>query len=397
MRILHTADWHIGCKTDDYLRLDEQKQICLEIVKIANDKKVDMVVIAGDLYDSFLPSADSEKLVFDTLLKLSNNGNRPVIVVAGNHDEPKRLSNANVFSNLHNIYLVGEMNKISYSQLKNKDVTPVNSGVGYIEFKTKQGEKVVVACMPYPSYYRYKQLKNENSNFNDNVKEWFKPALMGFRDDTINIAVSHLLSYGVDLTNPQLSMYETLSDVTPFVERSNLQSKAHYTALGHIHMPITVDKQNHIYYSGSTINKFYYETEKQNCVLVADIDLKNGVKKVEKVYVSTTQLISQSVGSVEEALAFLSVNKEKLIKLVFEEAEFVSMQDIKKIKNEYKNVITISVEPKAVKEQTVFTKKNLSTKEIFEKFVEQRTGQKPEEELTKLFLEIMGEIVYEAK
>ena len=88
MRILHTADWHIGCRTDDYLRLEEQKKTCAEIVKIANEKKVDMVVIAGDIYDNFLPSADAEKLVFDTLIELCNNGNRAVIVIAGNHDEP---------------------------------------------------------------------------------------------------------------------------------------------------------------------------------------------------------------------------------------------------------------------------------------------------------------------
>ena len=170
MRILHTADWHIGCRTDGLLRLDEQKQTLKEIEDIANQYKVDMVIIAGDIYDTFLPSAEAEKVVFDSLLRLSNNGNRPVVAIAGNHDDPKRLSNANVFANMHNIYLIGEMDTISYCDLKGKSVVPVASGVGYIEFKYKS-ERVVVATMPYPSYYRYKQIKKENEQLKAEVEE----------------------------------------------------------------------------------------------------------------------------------------------------------------------------------------------------------------------------------
>ena len=397
MRILHTADWHIGCRTDGFLRLDEQIKVCEEIVEIANKQKVDMVIVAGDIYDSFLPSADAEKLVFDTLLKLSDNGNRAVMVVAGNHDDPKRLSNANVFASLHNIYLVGEMAKINFASLKGKNITPVSSGVGHIEFKTKSGEKVVVATMPYPSYYRYKQIKKEGEQLNDSIKEWFKPALSGFRKDTINIAISHLLTYPVNCSLEEFSNYEVVGGAISFVNRENLISQADYTALGHIHQQISIDKINHIYYSGATVNKFFDDVSVHNYVIVADINGK-GKAKVERVELTNTkQLISQRVGSVTEAINFLNVNRTKLVRLIFENMDFVNPQDIKKIRTEFKNVITISVEPKKIKEQVVITKKDLTTKEIFEKFVENKTGEKPEEELSNLFLELMGEVLYEAE
>lgn len=396
MKILHTADWHIGCRTDDFLRLEEQKKTCQQIVDIANRENVDIVVIAGDVYDSFLPSADAEKLVFDTLIKLCNNGNRAVVAIAGNHDEPKRFNNANVFASLHNIYLVGEMGKIDYVDLKDKNIYPVNSGVGYIEFETKNGEKAVVATMPFPSYYRYKQIKKENEQLKDSIKEWFKPALSGFRKDTINIAVSHLLTYPVNCTTEEFSNYEVLGGAISFVDRESLISKAHYTALGHIHQQVNVDKKNHIYYSGSTINKFFDDISIANYVLIADIDAKKSVRSVDKVQIDCKHLISQRVSSMEEAINFLKVNTDKIIRLIFENMDFVNPQDIKKIKSEFKNVITISVEPRRINEQVVVTKKDLSTKEIFEKFVENRTGEKPEEELTKLFLQLMGEVVYEA-
>lgn len=395
MRILHTADWHIGCRTDGLLRLDEQKQTLKEIEDIANQYKVDMVIIAGDIYDTFLPSAEAEKIVFDSLLRLSNNGNRPVVAIAGNHDDPKRLSNANVFANMHNIYLIGEMDTISYCDLKGKSVVPVASGVGYIEFKYKS-ERVVVATMPYPSYYRYKQIKKENEQLNDSIKEWFKPALSGFRDDTINIAVSHLLTYAVNCTRDEFANFEVVGGAISFVNRESLLSKAHYTALGHIHQPIAVDKANHIYYSGAIVNKFFDDISVKNSVNIVDLDTKHGVKSVTQVEIHPKQLLSQTVSSMEEAINFLNVSKDKLVRVIFRDMDFVDPQDIKMIKSNYKNVVTISVEPKRISEQVVLTKKDLSTKEIFENFVEAKTGEKPEEELTQLFLQLMGEIVYEA-
>ncbi len=397
MKILHTADWHIGTRTDDYLRLEEQRKTCAEIVNIANEKQVDMVIIAGDLYDSFLPSADAEKLVFDTLLDLCDDGNRAVVVIAGNHDDPRRLSNAHVFASMHNIYLVGAMEKIEFANLKNKNIVPVKSGVGHIEFKTKAGEKVVVATMPYPSYYRYKQIKKDGEQLGDSIKEWFKPALAGFKKDTINIAVSHLLTYPVNCNPAEFENYEVVGGAISFVDRENLISQADYTALGHIHHQIAIDKINHIYYSGGTINKFFDDVSVKNHVLIADMDSKHKVKKVERVELtSPLRLQSQRVSSMEEALNFLKVNTEKLIRLIFTDMDFVNPQDIKKIKREYPNVITISVEPKKISDQVVVTKKDLSTKEIFEKFVEHKTGELPEDELTNLFLELMGEVIYEA-
>ena len=177
-----------------------------------------------------------------------------------------------------------------------------------------------------------------------------------------------------------------------FVDRDSLLSPAHYTALGHIHQPIAVDKAHHIYYSGSIVNKFFDETYNKNSVYVVDLDSRHGVKSVNQVEIHPKHLISQAVSSMEEAINFLENNKDKLIRIIFRDMDFVDPQDIKTIKNNYSNVITVSVEPKRIQEQVVLSKKNLSTKEIFENFVEYKTGEKPEEQLTQLFLELMGEI-----
>ena len=92
MKFLHTADWHLGVKTNGRDRLDEQKKVLDEIISIANYENIDCVLIAGDVFNTASPSADAEELFFDAIEKLSNHGDRFVFVLAGNHDDPTRLS-----------------------------------------------------------------------------------------------------------------------------------------------------------------------------------------------------------------------------------------------------------------------------------------------------------------
>ena len=71
MRILHTADWHIGAKTDDLDRFQEQKDALNQLIEIANRYQVDMVLIAGDIYENIMPSAEDEELFYKTIVELS--------------------------------------------------------------------------------------------------------------------------------------------------------------------------------------------------------------------------------------------------------------------------------------------------------------------------------------
>ena len=398
MRILHTADWHIGCKSDDLSRLEEQKYLCKQIVDIANNKQVDMVVIAGDIYDIFIPSAEAEKLVFDTLIALSDNGNRAVVAVAGNHDEPKRFSNATVFSKNLNIYLVGDLNKVETSYLPDKKITAVGSGNGYIEFKTKSGERAVVGTLPYPSHYRFNEIKKAGENFDDKFKEWLSPCISKFSKKSVNILISHLLTYPHECTKAEFESYELVGGLNSFVDRKNLITSADYTALGHIHQHIAIDKQHNIYYSSAPINKFFNDDiSYKNVVKIVDIVAGQGVKKIEDVKLDTKQLITQNVSGFDEAKQFLKVNLEKLVKLNFVDMDYVDPEKIRELRKEFPNLITVSVLPKIFKKSfKEISKKDLSTKEIFEKFIESKTGNKPDRELTSLFLELMGEITYEA-
>ena len=107
MKILHTADWHIGKRLDRFSRIEEQRAVLAEISAIAAREKVDLCLVAGDLYDTVNPGSEAEELLYRGLTDLSGGGARPVIAIAGNHDSPDRINAPDVLAREQGIILIG--------------------------------------------------------------------------------------------------------------------------------------------------------------------------------------------------------------------------------------------------------------------------------------------------
>ncbi|MGN0961323.1 MAG: exonuclease SbcCD subunit D [Christensenellales bacterium] len=409
MRILHTADWHIGAKTDDLDRFEEQKEALRQLIDYANSYNVDMVLIAGDIYNNLVPSAEDEELFYKTVVELSRNGNCAVVAIAGNHDDPKRLSNANIFADKFGIYLVGNIDEIKINNYRtDTNIFATRAGKGFIEFQTKQGEKCILALLPYPSYYRYKEIRKEGQNFQDKVKEWLEPGVSQFRDDTINITLAHVMSYGVDLNPEEFMSYTSLSTTFNYVDQRLFHNKANYTALGHIHQAVAVNKDKNIFYSGSLINQFFDNDSPTN-VLIVNLDC-NGVQNIIKQPLNVKLLKKFTVSSVSEAHKVLSENPDDLIKIIIENVDsfdgevdnseytpYITPTDLKNLRKEHPNLVTLSVITNEARATCEFTsKKDLTNAEIFDHFVKSKVGTEPEPEVKELFLSLMSEGLYEA-
>ena len=91
MRILHTSDWHLGKTLEQYSRLEEQEEFLKEFIEIVKDNDIDLVLIAGDIYDNGNPPAKAEKMFYSTISEITSSGKTAVLVIAGNHDNPERL------------------------------------------------------------------------------------------------------------------------------------------------------------------------------------------------------------------------------------------------------------------------------------------------------------------
>ncbi len=400
MRILHTADWHLGCKTDDVPRLEEQKEALKQLIKIVRDKDVDVVLIAGDIYDSLVPSSEAEDLFYRTVKELNNDGNTIVIAIAGNHDDPKRLSNASVFANNYGIFLIGSLDAINISApdyTEYRKIRAIESGRGYIVLEKVDGEKAVIAYMPYPSYYRFGEKKIEGITFSDRVKEWLNIGASHFRDNTINIAMTHLLTYTSKISSEAYSKMSHIDNFTGLISNDALFTKAHYTALGHIHACVPVNRERNIYYSGALINQnFDQSSSSQTKVIVADIN-NMGLNRIEKIPLNVKTLKKFSVTSLLQAQLICRDNPDSWIKIEIENADQITMDEIKKLRTDYPNLITLSVitkEAKSIRKDFV-SKKDLTNAEIFDNFVMRQTGQEPDPDVKELFLSLMSEELYE--
>jgi len=398
MRILHTADWHLGKKSDDLSRHEEIKDVLNQIVNISREKQVDMVIVAGDIYESFIPSAEAENLFYHTVSELSNNGNTAVVVIAGNHDDPKRLSNAGVFASKFNIYLVGDINNITITKgaWQDKNIYPVSCGKGYIKFKTQAGEEAVVACLPYPTYHRYNELKHEGDKIEDKIKEWLKPAVSKFSKDTINILTSHILTYGKDLTNIEAEEYSTISSNVSYVDKEAIDVGADYIALGHVHTMVQLEKNKAEYYSGAIINTtFGRNNDTDKYVLIADLAVgKKAV--VEKVELNCKKLDVFESDSLEEIEKFCQVVPNDYVKAVYTSNNQVNFETLKELRKRNPNLITLSVvNHEYLNERPMESKKDLTNSELFDKFMLDKTGKPANPEVKELFLELMGETLYE--
>ena len=135
MRILHTSDWHVGKQIRGRSRLDEHREVLAEIVKAAQDNKVDLALVPGDLFETAAPTGEQEKLVYETLLALSEVS--PVCVVSGNHDNARRLR------------AIAPVMSYARINLMTEPAAPDAGGV--LEIETESGELAKVAMLPFVS------------------------------------------------------------------------------------------------------------------------------------------------------------------------------------------------------------------------------------------------------
>ena len=384
MKFLHTADWHLGAKTNGRDRLIEQKRTLEEIESIATHENIDCVIIAGDVFNTASPSAEAEELFFDAVQKLSNNGDRFIFVLAGNHDDPTRLSAGLPLSSKHNIALASSLEKLKESSFaKNSIVKVVETGKGHIKIK-KNEEIATIAYLPYPSESRISEKVDSDLSYAEKVKEWANISTSAFDDDNFNIFVSHLFMVG-SKTNDGVVKVGDLMAVP-----KNMIPKADYTALGHIHS--AQDLGGSIFYSGAItklniknkdLSVNIVESENGKLVDIKTIKLKNPAR-YEKVVVS----------SIDEANdKLLNFDNLDIVELEIVQNEPLSASSIKQLKKDFPCISNISLtRPSNQSQSSSNTKRvKLNDVDLFTEFYKSVRGISPSEDLTQMFVDCKGD------
>lgn len=289
MRFLHTGDWHIGKPLRGRSRLDEFAQALDEIVAIARDRAVDAVLLAGDVFDSPAPPAEAEKLVYDFLARLLPD-RVACVVIAGNHDHPRRLAAlARLLEGLR-IHV-------------RADVRPPDEG-GVVAVPSRDGrEEARVAVLPFvaerkvvdacrlvgPEHEWYEEYARR-------LEQVLQLLTAGFTPKTVNLVLGHVLISGARVGTGERPLH--LGEVYG-VNAQQLPSNAQYIALGHLHRPQEIVAPSRTFYSGSILELDFGEKEQQKRVVIVDAS-PGRAPRIESVPLSAGRRLRDLAGTLDE-------------------------------------------------------------------------------------------------
>lgn len=385
MKILHTADWHLGAKLEGRDRTEEQAEIINEIAKIADSYQVNIVVIAGDVFHNSVPTAAAEDLFFDAITKLSDGGDRLVFVLPGNHDDSLRLGASRPLALKQNIVIASQSVDISKVR-QDKKTRIIDAGEGFLRVKCGN-EECVIAYLPFISSAKCKELAGGDFNYEQSVKVLGDKCAEHFSTEAFNIFVSHLFVAGGKFgEGDQILVGEALA-----VSPECLPKRAHYIALGHLHRTQKIG--DNIYYSGSATSLRFKDGRPK--VLIVEGD-KSGVRDVSEVEIkSACSLVKVKVSSIAFAYKELSnLYPNELVELTIEQNSPLKANEVSDLKKQFPNLVSVRLNlmPSEGEQKSVTNRRSLSDKDLFIEFYKHTTGAEPDSRLVEMFLEIRGNV-----
>jgi exonuclease SbcD len=250
VKILHTADWHVGRTIRGQSRDDEHRAVLSEIAALAAGEKVDLILVTGDIFDASTPSPSAEEIVYRALLALAEVG--PVVVVAGNHDNPSRLR------------AVAPLLKLGRVR--------VGAGVeraGVLEFADLSTRVVMVPFISKKGIVRAEQILSLDSTelrgeYSERVQQIIATLCAGIAADAVNILAGHLMVHGGQTGGGERAVH--LFEYA--IPTASFPSHFQYIALGHLHRPQRVAAPMPLWYSGSPLQLDFGEGEDRKAVLL---------------------------------------------------------------------------------------------------------------------------------
>ena len=347
MKLIHTADWHLGKNIEGYTRLEEQRQFLKDFIKICEDEQADMIIIAGDIYDNYNPSAMAEQLFYDTLKQLSRNGRCMTVVISGNHDNPDRLTASGPLARDHGIVMAGTPNSIITPGIYGQhEIT--ESAPGYFH-AIINNEEVDMLLVPFPSEKRLNEVYlNETddetqkaASYGEKMSALFSSLKEHFHKDSIHLIASHLfvmdsIEDGSERSIQLGGSYMVGGDIFP--------ETADYIALGHVHKPQKVPGCPNARYSGSPLPFNIKETSFHKKVI--SVELRAGSPCVihELPLPVYKPIEIWHCENIEEAIEKCEENKERdcWVYLEIKTDHYIHEEDIKKMKTLKTDILSIT-------------------------------------------------------
>jgi exonuclease SbcD len=379
MRILHTADWHLGRRLNRVSRLAEQRELLADLVDQADRVDPDLVVVAGDVYDVFTPGADAERLYYDTVQRLADDGSRPVVVVAGNHDSPARLTAPRGLLEDQGVFVFGDPHDPrDVPAVRGHDGFAIeDAGPGWLDLDAGD-ERAIVHALPYPGRAR---LPSHVDDQDATAAEIVRTLADEVPEGQPRYLVSHLyVSSDHDVEQDRNDYLGGQYAVDP-------EALTGYDAafLGHLHRPFP---RADWHYAGAPM-AFDFD----------DPDVDRGAWLHEAgewkrlPLAGARRLAEHQVASLDEALALADGDERTWTRLVFERGTVIERRTRQRLREAFGDRLvdirwTQPTQDGETPQPTVDLGET-DPETAFCRYVEETDGEEPDEELVELFLAIL--------
>ena len=374
MKLIHLSDLHLGKRVKDFSMLEDQEYILAEILRITNEESPDAVLIAGDVYDKSVPSAEAVELFDDFLVRLARQGTQ-VFVISGNHDSPERMAFGGRLMDRSGIHL-----------------SPVYSGQVQPIPLTDRFGAVNIYMLPFlkPAHVRRFFPDREISSYTDALRT-------AIGQMSVDVSERSVLVTHQFVTGAQRSESEEISVGGTDNVDADVFDAFDYVALGHIHGPQHVGRET-VRYCGTPLKYSFSEARHQKSVTVVELAEKGNLK-IRTIPLIPRRDMREIRGTYMELTArsfYDSFPKDDYlhITLTDEEDKLNALDNLRTI---YPNLLQLDYDNKRTRSggvslESVDGLRRRSPLELFAEFYEQQNGQPMGEEQERFIQSLIEEI-----
>ncbi|MEX2591986.1 MAG: exonuclease subunit SbcD [Anditalea sp.] len=404
LKILHTADWHLGKRLQEFSRLEEQKEVLEEIIGIADREEVDLVLLAGDIFDAFNPSHEAVELLYKTLRKLSNNGLRPLIAISGNHDSTQFVAAPDPLARELGILFYSKYDQTIPCGDLDSGIQILQSTPGFVEFKLPAYDfPVRVILAPYANELLLKTYLGEEDREEELRKileeRWKSLADQYCDDQGINLFIGHFffIKEG-EKPDPEPESERPILHVggTQALYTRNIPSQVQYAALGHLHRYHACDENPcPVVYSSSPLAYSFSEAEQQKQVVLITAEPGLPVSYQPVPLKKGRPLCRKKFDNLPDTLQWLEENPYCFVEITYVTDKAIEATSRRAIMKAHDGIINLIPQlPKDSEEALAGLNAddlNQDMVTLFSRYYQSQKGIVPNEEILTLFKEVISQ------
>lgn len=290
MKFFHLSDLHIGKQLHRYNLKEDQQVILKEVITYAKELRPDAIVIAGDIYDKSVPSAEAVNVFDEFLTDLSEiTPEIPILIISGNHDSPDRLKYASEILKRHHIYLAGNVPERPEEHIEK---VTLHDAYGEVDFY----------LLPFmkPAYVKNIFVDGTPETYSDAVKEIIKREKIDYKDKR-NVLVSHQFYVGEKAESPETCDSEVF--YVGGIDNVDIGSvkEFDYVALGHLHGAQCIGKPE-IRYCGTLLKYSVSESTQNKSLTVVTLKAKGEKPEIENYPLHPLRDVRKKKGTLDEII-----------------------------------------------------------------------------------------------